>query len=251
MHVRLINANTRLFVDGLGTQLGTNRSAANHSAWHAQTSALWLRTAPKSSELQMLRFLREKGMVGSVYGAYALLMGLYEVDSDHGQLALEMMVQCSTNSWCHMLSLNATATMEAWDPAEKPNLSWSHPWATAPATAIVRGFMGLTALEPTFRQWQLKPQPGNASWAQIRVPVATAGYFDIGFNQSMTSFVAWISAPTNTIGRVCLPKLSSVSRVMYVDGVKTLGTVDSDYVCVSNLAPQKERLLITVSRAAV
>lgn len=33
--------------------------------------------------------------------------------------------------------------MEAWTTAEKPNLSWSHPWATAPITAIVSGFMGM------------------------------------------------------------------------------------------------------------
>lgn len=52
------------------------------------------------------------------------------------------MTNCQENSWCNMLQHGATATMEAWTVEEKPNLSWSHPWATAPATAIVNGLMG-------------------------------------------------------------------------------------------------------------
>lgn len=77
-------------------------------------------------------------------------MGLYAIDSDHGTTALEMMTQCDDNSWCHMLRVNATATMEAWTRDEKPNLSWSHPWATAPITAIVRGLLGLVPALPTY-----------------------------------------------------------------------------------------------------
>jgi alpha-L-rhamnosidase len=159
-----------------------------------------------------------------------------------------MLTSCDLHSWCHMLSVNATATMEAWSRAEKPNLSWSHPWATAPAVAIVRGFMGLTVLTPTFTQWQLKPQPGNVSWAQIRVPSA-AGLFHVSFNQTEGGFLVVIAPPANTMGRVCLPQLGVASSVvLVVDGVRVNGTAMRDYVCASGLVVQKGNAEIIVAR---
>ena len=67
---------------------------------------------------------------------------------DHGQLALETLTSQGTNSWTSMIRQGATATMEAWTTEEKPNLSWSHPWASAPASAVVWGLFGLRSLAP-------------------------------------------------------------------------------------------------------
>jgi hypothetical protein len=53
-------------------------------------------------------------------------------------------------------SQGATATMEAWTRKEKPNLSWSHPWATAPATAIVKGVMGIVQTAPAFKTFLVR-----------------------------------------------------------------------------------------------
>ena len=99
MRKLLIDPSTGLFHDGL------QGGAEKHSAWHSQTSTLWLGIAPPESKARMLEFLAQKRMVGSVYAAYSYLMGLYEVDSDHGKVALEMMTDCDENSWCHMLSV--------------------------------------------------------------------------------------------------------------------------------------------------
>ena len=99
MRKLLIDPSTGLFHDGL------QGGAEKHSAWHSQTSTLWLGIAPLESKARMLEFLAQKRMVGSVYAAYSYLMGLYEVDSDHGKVALEMMTDCDENSWCHMLSV--------------------------------------------------------------------------------------------------------------------------------------------------
>ena len=69
------------------------------------------------------------------YGAFPFLLGLYNLEDDVGQLALDLMTTCEgDNTWCGMLKAGATCTMEAWTVEEKPNLSWSHPWASAPAT---------------------------------------------------------------------------------------------------------------------
>lgn len=48
--------------------------------------------------------------------------------------------------------------MEAWNPQEKPNLSWSHPWATAPATAIARGFFGISPTTAGYESLHIQPQ---------------------------------------------------------------------------------------------
>lgn len=241
MRKLLLDTQTGLFHDGL------KDGAEKHSAWHSQTSTLWLGVAPLDSKPQMLDFLAKKRMVGSVYAAYSYLMGLYEVDSDHGRVALEMMTDCDENSWCHMLQVNATATMEAWSRREKPNLSWSHPWATAAATAIVRGFIGLTPVAPSYSSWQLKPQPGNATWGQIRVPSA-AGFFDVSFNQTKASFSVVVTPPANTVGRVCLPKLGLSSVVLRVGERTVHGMVDGDYVCTSGVVPEKGKSELCVYR---
>jgi alpha-L-rhamnosidase len=239
----LVDSETGLFHDGL------DGGAENHSAWHSQTSTLWLGVAQSATKPRMLEFLARKRMVGSVYAAYSYLLGLYEVDEDHGKVALEMMTDCDENSWCHMLTVNATSTMEAWSRAEKPNLSWSHPWATAAVTAIVRGFIGLTAVKPAFSSWQLKPQPGNATWAAIRVP-SVAGLFDVSFNQTASSFGVAITPPANTIGRVCLPKLGSSSPTLQVGTHTVPGTIQGDYVCASGLAPAKGQSVLHVTRTS-
>jgi len=156
----LFNTTTGLYVDGFGVQ---------HSAWHASVFAVAFDLASESRWSGILAFLKEKGMVGSVYAAYWMLKALYKMDSDNGQIALEMMTNCETNSWCHMMQVGATAVMEAWSRAEKSNLSWSHPWASAPASAVVWGFFGLKPVTPGYKSFIFKPQPGNVTEASIRV----------------------------------------------------------------------------------
>jgi len=223
----LLNTSSGLMVDGLD-------GAEKHSAWHAQTNALWFGVPPQSSHPAMLKFLRGKRITGSVYAVFSYMMALYSIDGDHGETALEMLTQCDDNSWCHMLNVNATATMEAWTRAEKPNLSWSHPWATAPITAIVRGLLGLVASTPAYTDWVLKPQLGNLTWVDARVP-SQPGFFDIAVNATVSSFALAVTAPTGTSGVVCTPAMGSTSNSLTVDGKTVQGTAAGDYVCTGPL----------------
>ena len=93
-----------------------------------------------------------------------------------------------------MLRAGATATMEAWTVDEKPNLSWSHPWASAPASAVVWGLFGIRATEPGWRSIVVKPQPGNLSWASIRVP-SLRGPVEAAFNQTSCGFNLTLRLP--------------------------------------------------------
>lgn len=163
-------------------------------------------------------------------------MGAYGADTDHGKLALQLMTSCAESSWCHMLNVNATATMEAWSRAQKPNLSWSHPWASAPATAIARGLMGITATKPAYAGWQVMPQPGNLTWGSITLPTMK-GPFGSSFNFTGTHFKVVVSPPGNTAGTVCVPK--GHGTAVTVNDKKTAARVQGEYLCVDNIAAAK------------
>lgn len=187
----------------------------------------------------MLAFLKGKaagvGVTGSVYAAYAYYLALYEADFDHGDFALQMLTTCAGNSYCHMLLQGATATMEAWTRQEKDNLSWSHPWASAPGTAIPRGFMGINPTAPAYTTFSVKPQPGSVEEASIALPTH-AGMIRASFAQIPgKTFTLDLTPPANTLARVCLPKLGLASTSLVVDGKATPGVVEGDYVCVDGI----------------
>ena len=125
--------------------------------------------------------------------------------------------------------------MEAWTRDEKPNLSWSHPWATAPATAIARGFMGIVPTAPAYQRFDVKPQPGNVSAAEITLPTLSGAIW-VSFKQVPgLSFLLAIRPPPNTLSRVCLPRLGLASSALVLDGNQVAGVEQGDYVCVGGI----------------
>ena len=164
-------------------------------------------------------------------------MGLYNLEDDVGQLALALMTTCEgNNTWCGMLKQGATCTMEAWNTVEKPNLSWSHPWASAPATvrvafqsgccrialteevfrwrlyecsclhvqAITRGFFGITATSPGFETMHIQPQVGAESvTANLRLPTIR-GFVEaaLTFDAAQKAFELSLLLPANTVSTV-------------------------------------------------
>ena len=58
----------------------------------------------------------------SVAAAPFLFAALYRFPAaDYGAIALDVLTSCGHDSWCRMIRDGATATMEAWTRAEKPN----------------------------------------------------------------------------------------------------------------------------------
>mgnify|MGYP002834502178 FL=1 len=142
---------------------------------------------------------------------------LYQAPDDNGQLALDMLTSCAKNSWCSMLRQGATATLEAWSTDEKPNLSWSHPWASAPASAVVWGLFGIRATTPGWGSVVVKPQPGNLSWATIRVP-SLRGPVEAAFNQTRCSFRLVLRVPDEVQATACLPRLGRPDAMVWASG---------------------------------
>jgi hypothetical protein len=88
------------------------------------------------------------GLPCGVHPSQFAVEALYTKTSDLGASALAVLTSSATNSWVNMLKQGATMTMEMWTPEEKPNLTWSHPWASSPAFLIAWYLFGIRPTSP-------------------------------------------------------------------------------------------------------
>ena len=144
-----------------------------------------------------------------------------------------------------MIRQGATTTMEAWTPAEKPNLTWSHPWAASPAVALLRWLFGVRPTSPGFTSIVIQPQPGSLPSGNATVP-SIRGPIGVTFSQSFTgvssafptAFTLSVRIPGAVAASLCLPRSACVGGVVGVDGVGVAGVVDGSghFVCVGVMA---------------
>jgi alpha-L-rhamnosidase len=243
---------------------GICSEVSNHTALHASIFPLAFKLVPKERVGSVIRWVRKRGMACSMYGAFPLLeaeFGVTAVDGnttsetpdylDFGVAATALLTSCDTGlessagygSWCGMIRQNATCTMEAWNPRQKPNLSFSHPGATSALISIVEGFMGIRALEPTYKSFIVQPQPGLVASASIRVPTLR-GFIEASFATLLErnyeegrppSLELNVSIPANTEADLCVPAVSEAEDTLLVDGVKVLAERRAGYLCATNL----------------
>ncbi|KAH8044254.1 hypothetical protein JL720_17148 [Aureococcus anophagefferens] len=64
----------------------------------------------------------------------------------------------------------ATATMEVWTVADKGNPTWSHPWCSAPATAVPAWLGGVAPAEGSPGRLLVRPQPGALASFELTAP---------------------------------------------------------------------------------
>ena len=174
MRATLLDTAQGRFVDGAGT---------THSAQHATAFPLALGVAgPGTVPDRVLRelgaTLAAGGMRTSVYGAQFLLDALFA--AGRADAALALLTARDTTSWLHMLDdLGATIVTEAWDPSLKPNMTFSHAWASAPVNAVARHVLGVEVSAPGAAAFTIRPRLGaltrvHGTVPSIRGPVAVA-----------------------------------------------------------------------------
>jgi hypothetical protein len=93
---------------------------------------------------------------------------------------------------------------QVWTAKDKPNLSWSHPWCSAPANIVPRRLMGVQPLAPGYVHFEVYPQPAQLAWATLSLPT-TRGKILLRFNQTASVFNASLTIPQGSTARVCLP----------------------------------------------
>ena len=111
------------------------------------------------------------GMPCSSYAAQFALEALYVGnEADHGASALQVLTSDAKHTWRHMMARGATATMEAWDTDEKPNLTWSHVWSASPGFLIPWLLFGLRCLTPGCSELRVQPAVGSLREASYTLP---------------------------------------------------------------------------------
>lgn len=245
------------YCDGACTNVG---EGANHTSLHASAFPLAFKLVPGERIGSTVKWLRERGMACSVYGSFPLLEAEYGATAvdrnttsatpeylDYGAAATALLTSCETGenssvgfgSWCGMIRQNATCAMEAWNPRQKPNLSFSHPGATAALIAIVEGFFGIRALEPSYASFIVQPQPGSVRSASIRLPTLR-GFIEASFVVAAsigatTSLELNVSIPANTQADLCIPAPSQTAAELVVDGTSVPAMSRAGYLCATDL----------------
>ena len=129
-----------------------------------------------------------------------------------------------------MLELGAGMTMEAWDLKFKPNLDWNHAWGAAPANTIAFNLMGITPVEPAFKQVLIKPRIGNLKNASIALPTPS-GIIKENIKQANGEYNVEISLPTNVLATIMIPKTKGK---LTFSGKHTLISETNQYYVIKN-----------------
>lgn len=209
INARLYDAENGRYDDGMDAA----GVATGHYSVHASAFALAFGVPEGDQVARVAEFVDSRGMACSVYCAAFLVKGLY--DGGNGQAALDALTDEGTSSWMNMIRLGAGSTMEAWDPSQKSNLTFSHPWAASPAFNVPSGLFGIQPLTTGYGEFQVKPQVGDLASAEIKVPtvrgqIAAAFERDARGRMELT-----VTVPGNTTATVQVP-LSDAVRPEYV-----------------------------------
>ena len=135
-----------------------------------------------------------------------------------------------------MIEQGAGATMEAWTTTEKPNTTYSHPWAASPAFNVPRSMFGIVPTSPGYDTLDIKPEPGTVAWAHITSP-SVKGEIGAAFDSAggRTDVGVWV--PANAVARVFVPGVPAGATSIYEDGVPVSGSVTDGFFAVDSVTP--------------
>ncbi|MDO8186075.1 family 78 glycoside hydrolase catalytic domain [Conexibacter sp. JD483] len=219
---KLWDADRGAYRDGLND----DGSVVAHWAVHASAFALAFGIPEPARAAKAAAYLDGRGMSCSVFCAQFVLQGL--TNAGRADASIRMMTATSQRSWLHMIELGAGAVMEAWDPALKPNTSFSHPWASSPVVNVTKGIFGLAPAAPGWSRFTVAPQPGTLGQASIRTPTVRGEIAASFTNTSADGIVLRLTAPANTVAEVTLPRVLGGRDEILVDGAAVATTVDGD-----------------------
>jgi alpha-L-rhamnosidase len=190
MRDTLLDTPAGRFRDGAGTA---------HSAQHATAFPVALGVAAALDGEVLAKIgdtLAAGGMKMSVYGAQFLLDALFRLG--RADAALALLTSKATNSWLHMIDdLSATIVTEAWDPSLKPNMTFSHAWASAPANAVARHVLGVQVTEAGAAGFRVRPRTGTLTEVDGTVP-SLRGPVSVSLRRSEGTHSLKVTMPPNT-----------------------------------------------------
>ncbi|MDQ0776121.1 alpha-L-rhamnosidase [Streptomyces aurantiacus] len=239
MRDTLLDTSAGRFRDGAGT---------THSAQHATAFPVALGVDVGLDDEVLARIgdtLAEGGMKVSVYGAQFLLDALFRLG--RADAALALLTSRATNSWLHMIDdLNATIVTEAWDPSLKPNMTFSHAWASAPANAVARHVLGVQVTEAGAAGFRVRPRTGKLTEVDGTVP-SLRGPVSVSLRRAKGTHSLKVTLPPNTRAVVEL-EIGDTDPAAYRAAMSTVGRDGHGHERVDVNATSFEDLTGTVLR---
>jgi len=209
IETNLYDPATGAFYDGVGT---------SHEAIQSSLYTVALGAASPVQQRTAATFIAAHGITSSacsVYCAAYYLEALY--DGGQAQAALNMLTASTHTSYRYMMAQGAGSTMEAWNPAIKGNLSYSHAWATGPDFVIPEYMFGIMGLTPGWGKLLIRPQPANLTSGSVAIPTAR-GPVQVSFTHpSGGNFAMTVTIPATAGAEVAMPGVS-VGQQVLVDG---------------------------------
>lgn len=126
-----------------------------HHSFHANMFALAFDLVPENYRENCLNYIEKRGMSCSVYAAFFYLDALFR--NGRCMAAFNLIISESKTSWLNMIKQGAVATMEAWSPDDKKNVSFAHPWGSAPGYMISKYILGLSPITPGWQEFTFTP----------------------------------------------------------------------------------------------
>ncbi len=130
--------------------------------------------------------------------------------------------------------------------------SMAHGWSTDVLPALTHQLLGARPTSPGYATWEVRPHPGDVTWAQGELSTPT-GSLVVDWTNSATSFTLTLQVPHGTRGAASLPVSASrgvvrqEGRVVW-DGHRARGrqvAKDGDRVTISGLGPGRHRFTVT------
>lgn len=238
----LYNEELGAFCDGLREDL----TPIEHYAQHASVFPLYAGVCPPKIADACARYIVGQGDIRtSIYGAYFLMEALY--DAGFGNYATALLADDGTtegvHSWAASLAAkDITLAPEAWSVQEKSNMTFSHPWGSAPASLIARCMFGIRPTAPGFRTFRIRPRIGDLSFASIRVPTVK-GTIRVSLGQNSDAYEAEVTIPANTVADIYLPVLPGGTETLFLNDRIANYPIEEDVFHI-RLGSGKYRLLV-------
>lgn len=209
----------------------------DHASLHSNMFALAFDLVPEKYKNRVMDYVRSRGLACSVYGSQFLMDAIYE--SEDAAYGLSLLTSVTERSWYNMIREGSTITMEAWGNKFKPNQDWNHIWGGVPANIISRKLMGIEPTSPAWETFQIKPQLGSLSSAEIKVPTIK-GPVMLQIKQQEGYFDMLVEIPPNTTASIYIPmKIKQKKVTVLVDGKPQRLPVQDDWAKLAEVGSGK------------
>ncbi len=175
------------------TGLFTDTPDSDHVGLHSNVLQIFFGLTPPQGYGPLVELIKKKRLNCGVYFAYFVIKGLYSIGEY--KTAFDLLTGKDDHSWYNMLKCGATTCMEVWDPSQKVNMSWCHPWSSSPIHFFIDEIMGVKPAAPAWTRVVCAPKiPVGLDSMRISFPV-NGGRITAEFVRTETGVVYTLGVP--------------------------------------------------------